>query len=85
MTRAEQVSHLCKMIRANTEHCWLSNIAAQFGYLDRLNELALSGAFASSDTTEARWLTDSADDLRKLADQIEATRARLTGNIKDRK
>lgn len=80
MTRAEQLSHLCKMIRANTEHCRLAHIAAQFGYLERLNELALSGAFASSDTTEARWLAESATDLRELADQIEATRNYLTGN-----
>lgn len=85
MSKAERIDHLVTMIRANVYHCYSALMTDSWGYLEQAKVLANDGCFVSEDTTEAMGLEKAANELRKLALEIEIVRDQMLANYKTTK
>ena len=84
MTKAENLSHLCQMIRGNVYHSRLRITAPDYGYLTRLNELAEQGTFATEETLEIMELDKAYAELIKTAVEVKMARDNLVENAKEK-
>ena len=80
MSKAENISHLCQMIRGNVYHAWLSNMSEDYGYMTRLKKVASEGGFATRDTLEILSLQQAEAEATALAAEIAQLREQLMAN-----
>lgn len=80
MTKADQISHLCLMIRGNCDHCETSNLNGDFGYIERLQKLADQGMYITEGTSEMFDLDRAEASLKKVVDEIKNLRDHLLKN-----
>ena len=80
MTKADQISHLCQMIRNNVYHSHDCNMNSDFGYISRLQAVAAAGGFATEGTLEIMGLDKSVAELSELIEQIKGVRNKLVAN-----
>jgi hypothetical protein len=80
MTKADQISHLCQMVRNNVYHSLDCNMNEHFGYLTRLQAVAAAGGFATEGTLEIMGLDKSVVELSDLIEQIKGVRNKLVAN-----
>ncbi len=75
----DSLSHACHMIRGHvTMLVW--QLAHADCYCDGLHHAAEAGCFLHPETIEARQLGNNVKELRRLASELEALRARLIAN-----
>ena len=80
MSKAEQIGHLCLMIRSNVHHCKSDQLDGDFGYLGRLAKLADDGGYATEHTLEIMGLDAAEFELLQTAEAIKAVRNKLLEN-----
>jgi len=80
MTKADQLSHLCLMIRGNCDHCERSNLDDNFGYIERLRKLAMTGVYATEGTSEIMDLEKAGASLTKVVEEIGLLKRYLLKN-----
>ena len=80
MTKSDQISHLCHMIRNNVYHAHDCNMNDQFGYVTQLQAVAAAGGFATEGTMEIMGLDKTVVELLDLAEQIQGVRNKLIAN-----
>ena len=80
MSKADDIEHYCRMIKAHADSLYGVLTHEAMGYLPRLEHAANAGGFATRETDEAIGLKSTASDLRVLAARIDLVRDSLIMN-----
>ena len=80
--KADRIDHLVQMLKSNVYHAYLSNMENNYGYLTQLKEVAKDGGYITEETSESMSLLKAVGELRRLANEIEATQKLLIENSK---